>query len=357
MDIEIRKQNHTLDTKTLDHFIELVKTGRWTESEYLKQLLLSEGKYFGFDNIKDDLVFLTFFLYNNKHREKRLSPGSEKTYLTDLREFMAFINKPLSDIGYVELDQYQRMVEEKYTKATARKKITLVRGLLKYGVENHFFERDLRSNLRLPKIEKRARVERKLTYEEVQRILDEVRGNPLKHPVIAFLLLTGVRVSELCNLKWGDVQPGLKGHLSIRVIGKGNKERRVRLRQDLYGLILQHRNFFRLCMTLGEKPEQPLFVNSTLNPLNKRTVQYMIARVAKRAGVKKYKNGDFEEQKISPHWLRHSAATFALDGGANLHEVQTMLGHSDISITQVYLHDLQDEKAKAAVDYISGIQL
>jgi integrase/recombinase XerD len=306
--------------------------------------------------VKDDLIFLTFFVYNNKQREKSLSPGSERTYLTDLREFMTFIHTPLSDIGYVELDQYQRMVEEKYAKSTARKKITLVRSLLKYGVENHFFERDLRTNLRLPKKEKRARVERKLTYEEVQRILDEVRGHPINHPVIAFLLLTGVRLSELCNLNWGDVQPGLKGHLSIRVIGKGNKERRIRLRQDLYGLILQHRHFFRLSMTLGDQPEQSLFVNPNREPLNKRSVQYMIARVVKRAGVKKYK-GNFEEQLVSPHWFRHSAATFALDGGANIHEVQNMLGHSDISITQVYLHDLEDEKAKAAVDYIGGIQI
>jgi integrase/recombinase XerD len=248
------------------------------------------------------------------------------------------------------------MIEEEYAKSTARKKITLVRSLLKFGLETKFFERDLRSYLRLPKKEKKARVERKLTYEEVQRVLDEVRGHPLKHPIIAFLLLTRVRVSELCNLKWGDVQQGLKGHLHIRVLGKGQKERKVKLRQDLYGLILQHRHFFRLCLTMGDQPEQPLFVNSQLHPLNTRVVQYMIARVVKRAGVKKYK-GNFEEQKVSPHWFRHSATTFALDGGANVHEVQNMLGHSDISITQVYLHDLEDEKGKAATDYIGGIQI
>jgi integrase/recombinase XerD len=356
MELEIRNRNSLLDYNTSYDFINLVKSGCWTENESIKQLLLAEGKYFGFDNTKDDLIFLTFFVYNNKTRKKDLSPGSERSYLTDLREFISFINKPISDIGFVELDQFQRMIEAKYAKSTARKKITLVRSLLKFGVETKFFERDLRSSIRLPEKEKRASVERKLTYQEIQQILDEVRGHPLKHPLIAFLLLTGCRVSELCNLKWGDVHQGLKGHLYIRILGKGQKERRVRLRQDLYGLILQHRNFFRLSLKMGDRPEEPLFVNAQLHPLNVRVVRYMIARVVKRAGVKKY-NGKFEEQKVSPHWFRHSAATFALDGGANIHEVQTMLGHSDISITQVYLHDLQDEKAKAATDFIGGIQL
>lgn len=86
-----------------------------------------------------------------------MSLGSERSYLTDLREFIT-----LSELGYIELDQYQRMVEVNYDKSTARKKITLVRSLLKFGVETNFFERDLRSSIRMPEKDKRARVERKL---------------------------------------------------------------------------------------------------------------------------------------------------------------------------------------------------
>jgi integrase/recombinase XerD len=82
----------------------------------------------------------------------------------------------------------------------------------------------------------------------------------------------------------------------------------------------------------------------------------MIERAAKRAGIVKYKDG-FKLQNVSPHWLRHSAATFALDGGAGIHEVQSMLGHADISTTQLYLHDLQDEKTKSVTDYIEGIHM
>jgi len=355
VELEIRNKNDLSNVNGIDEFISLVKNGRWTEIDFLRQELLEEGKYLTFEKLKEDIVFLSFFLYNNKQREKDLTRGSERTYLNDLRQFLSFIGMPLSEIGYVELDAYQRWVEEKYAKSTAKKKLTLVRSLLKFGYEHQFFDRDMRNYIRLPKKE-RARVERKLNYEEVQSILDEVRGHPVKHPIIAFLLLTGVRVSELCKLKWGDVHPGLKGHLYVRIIGKGNKERKVRLRQDLYGIILQHRNYFRLSLSVGDQPEEPLFVNSQVNPLNDRVIRYMIERVVKKAGIKKYK-GNFEEQKISPHWFRHSAATFALDGGANIHEVQSMLGHSDISTTQVYLHDLQEEMAKVANDYIGGIQI
>jgi integrase/recombinase XerD len=327
------------------------------EIDSIRQTLLKDGKYLSFENLKDDLIFLTFFLYNNKQREKELSKGSERTYLNDSKQFLAFIQKPLAEIGYVELDGYQRWIEEKYAKSTAKKKLTLVRSLLKFGYEHQFFERDMRGYIRLPKKEP-ARVERKLTYEEVQAILDRVRGHKTKHVIISFLLLTGLRVSELCGLKWGDVQTGLKGHLYLRVIGKGDKERKVRLRKDLYGILLEHRSFFGLSLMLGVNPEEPLIVNKQKHRLNARVVRYLVERAVRGAGVKKFKGDDFsEQQKVSPHWFRHSAATFALDGGANIYEVQRMLGHADIATTQVYLHSLEDEKAMAANDYISGIQI
>lgn len=356
MELEIIKTDFNLTTSFVDQFINLVKNGHWTKVESIRRNLLVDGKYLSFDNMKDDLVFLSFFLYGNKQREKDLTKGSERTYLTDLKQFLTFIQKPLAEIGYVELDGYQRWVEGEYAKSTAKKKLTLVRSLLKFGYEHQFFERDMRSYIRLPKKE-RARVERKLTYEEVQAILDQVRGHKTKHVIISFLLLTGLRISELCRLNWGDVKPGLKGHLYLRVIGKGDKERKVRLRKDLYGLLLEHRSFFRLSLVLGDHPEEPLIVNEQMHRLNVRVVRYLVERVVRGAGVKKFKEDGFSEQKVSPHWFRHSAATFALDGGANINEVQRMLGHADIATTQVYLHSLEDEKAMAANDYISGIQI
>jgi integrase/recombinase XerC len=119
---------------------------------------------------------------------------------------------PLSEIGYVELDRYQRWVEEKFAKSTAKKKITMIRSLLLFGYEHQFFDHDMRKYIRLPKRDKtRARVDRQLTYEEAQRLLDEVRGHKLNHVIVAFLFFTGLRVSELCQLRWGDIQKSLFG--------------------------------------------------------------------------------------------------------------------------------------------------
>lgn len=230
----------------------------------------------------------------------------------------------------------------------------MVRSLLKFGYEHHFFEHDMRKYIRVPKKEK-ARVERKLSYEEAQELIEQVRGHKIHHVIVACLFFTGLRLSELCGLKWGDIQQGLKGNLYIHVrkeIAKGKKERRVRLRKDLYGLLLEHRNFFHLSLSVGGHPEEPLIVNAERSSLKDRSVRYMVNQAAQKAGIVKYKGEDFQPQKVSPHWLRHSAATFALDGGANIHEVQNMLGHADISTTQIYLHDLEEEKQKAANDYI-----
>lgn len=349
------KEKFTLDDpSSMDRFLIMVKNGQWMESDLLRDALLKEGKYFTFENVKDDFVFLSFFMYNNKSRQKNLSVGSERTYLNDLRQFLHYIGKPLTEIGYVELDGYQRHIEDSYARSTAIKKLTLVRSLLKFGYEHQFFDQDMRKYIRTPRREKTG-VERKLNYEEVQAILDEVRGHPINHVIISFLLLTGLRISELCKLRWGDLSRGIRGNLMLKVIGKGNKERKVRLRNDLYGLLLEHRAKFDLSLNIGVNPEEPMVVNSQKGSLNDRVVRYMVERAVRRAGVRKFKGPEFESQKVSPHWFRHSAATFALDGGANLHEVQNMLGHSSIAITELYLHDLQEEKAKAASDYIDGV--
>lgn len=359
MSLEVRNNFSVFPSEQIDKFIEIIQNGRWTEIESIRQQLLEDGKILSFKNLKDDILFLSFFLYNNKQREREISKGTEKNYLNDIRLLKEFVEKPLSEIGYIELDQYQRWIENKYAASTARRILTMVRSLLKFGYEHYFFDHDMRKYIRVPKKEK-ARVERKLSYEEAQKLIEQVRGHKINHATVAFLFFTGLRLSELCGLKWGDIHQGLKGNLYIHVrkdIAKGKKERRVRLRKDLYGLLLDHRNFFNLSISIGMNPEEPLFVNAEKRALKDRTVRYMINQAAVKAGITKYKGEDFKPQKVSPHWLRHSAATFALDGGANIHEVQNMLGHADISTTQIYLHDLEDEKQKAANDYIQGIQI
>jgi integrase/recombinase XerD len=135
----------------------------------------------------------------------------------------------------------------------------------------------------------------------------------------------GLRVSELCNLALSDL---LLSEGLIRVFGKGSKERLVPIGRSVIGAVSTYLHTLRSSLDRG-KTEGRLLLNARGEPLSRVGAWGVVKRCAKRAGIAK---------RVTPHTLRHSFATHLLEGGADLRAVQEMLGHADLSTTQIYTH-------------------
>lgn len=168
-----------------------------------------------------------------------------------------------------------------------------------------------------------------ISFEEVEKLLEIKERNPLairNKAMLELLYATGLRVTELVSLELSDL------HLKmgfVRCIGKGNKERIIPLGDIAKEAIEDYLAHSRNHLVKKNQQEQALFVNHHGRPLSRQGFWKIIKAVALNAGLTK---------EITPHTLRHSFATHLLENGADLRAVQEMLGHADISTTQIYTH-------------------
>ena len=166
-------------------------------------------------------------------------------------------------------------------------------------------------------------VERILTVSEV-RALIEKEQEPRNHLILKTLYQTGVRVSELCGLRWSDLTPRPEiGTVQLTVYGKRGKTRHITLKQELAQELMEFRGD-------GESAA-PIFASERGNPLAPAHIHRIVKRAAAKAELA-------QAEKVSPHWLRHAHATHALDKGAPLRLVQATLGHASLDTTSKYLH-------------------
>ncbi|MEM1395644.1 MAG: tyrosine-type recombinase/integrase, partial [Cyanobacteria bacterium P01_H01_bin.150] len=162
--------------------------------------------------------------------------------------------------------------------------------------------------------------ERILTEEEVQNLINHAT-NPRDKAIIRLLYYAGLRVSELCALKWRDLKPRKDGGGQITVFGKGDKTRTVLVGKGIWRSVNDLKDY--------ASKNDPVFVSREGGHLHRSMVFLIVKNAAKRAKI---------EGNVSPHWLRHSHASHSLDRGAPIHLLQKTLGHSSVAITEMYLH-------------------
>ena len=166
-------------------------------------------------------------------------------------------------------------------------------------------------------------VERILTVEEV-RALIEKETDLRNHLILKTLYQTGVRVSELCGLRWSDLTPRPEIEtVQLTVYGKRGKTRHITLKQELAQELMEFRG--------DAESAAPIFTSATNNSLAPAHIHRIVKRAAAKAELA-------QAEKVSPHWLRHAHATHALDKGAPLRLVQATLGHASLDTTSKYLH-------------------
>jgi len=274
--------------------------------------------------------------------EKNASPHTCRCYRKDLEGFQDFLKTSgmyLSPSGGVEIEKADRMAIRKYMSALHRKnkkssiarKISTLRSFYRYLTREQVIASNPAKSVSTPKLEKTLPTT--LTVDEAFRLMDSPKSIPEKssevskenrlrdRAILELLYSSGLRVSELVglNLDQFDSDLGI-----VRVMGKGRKERIVPVgvkAVEALKAYLEERGL--------SGGEDPIFINSLGGRLTTRSVGRLMKKYTRHAGI---------FRKVSPHSLRHTFATHLLDAGADIREIQEMLGHSSLSTTQRYTH-------------------
>jgi integrase/recombinase XerC len=276
--------------------------------------------------------------------EKNASPNTCRGYQRDLEEFEDFLRRSrlcLSPDESIQMEQVDRMAIRRYMgflhrknrKSSIARKISTLRSFFKFLVREHIVAFNPAKGLPTPKVEKYLPTT--LTVDEAFRLMEAPR-RPAKNSssdgfqnnkrmrdsaILELLYSSGLRVGELVglNLDQLDLDLGI-----VKVMGKGRKERIVPVGMkaaEALKAYLEDRGVLA--------GEEPLFINRKGGRLSARTVGRLVKSYSKRSGI---------FRKVSPHSLRHTFATHLLDAGADIREIQEMLGHVSLSTTQRYTH-------------------
>jgi len=264
--------------------------------------------------------------------ERNLSPFTVRNYSTDVLDFLAFLNREqvgsLEHVNHFHVRKYLgQLLEEKIVRASIARKMSALRAFFRYLNQEGLVRNDPVSKVSGPKREKR--LPDFLTSEEMRSLLDAPDVSTLHgmrdRAMLELLYASGLRVSEIASL---DVKSVNLGTRQIRVRGKGSKERMVLMGEPAARALEEYLKAVRPKL-LGKQKTDAMFLNRYGKRIAERRVQYLMKKYAESAGL---------SDRIHPHMLRHTFATHMLEGGADLRVVQELLGHSNLSSTQVYTH-------------------
>ncbi|HMI53221.1 MAG TPA: site-specific tyrosine recombinase XerD [Candidatus Saccharimonadales bacterium] len=270
--------------------------------------------------------------------EKGLSANTVSAYRRDLTKFDAFAKKRKLSLETVSRDDlvdflaglYRQNLESR----TVARHLVTIRNFFRFAQVQDLIAADPSINLESPKI--RKSLPGYLRLEEVDRLLEQPNAKTAlglrDRAMLEVLYSTGLRVSELIGLRVSDLDSKVG---CVRCIGKGDKERIVPVGKKAVQIVekylLEARPHLR-----GRLPGQSssaLFVNRRGTPLSRVGVWKILSAYGRSAGLR---------VSLTPHMLRHSFATHLLERGADLRSVQLMLGHADISTTQIYTHVVEE---------------
>lgn len=269
--------------------------------------------------------------------DKKLSDNTLQSYRRDILQYKKYVEA--NDINYSkvkteDIKEYLQYLHDMNKKAsTISRNLASIRLFYQYELRNDKVNADPTEGIQSPKVEKR--VPSILTSQEVSLLLEQPKNIDLKgtrdKAMLEFAYATGMRVTEIISLDVEDVNLET-GTVTCKT---GNKQRNIPLGNMSLKALKEYINEARPVMIKSEK-EKALFVNINGRRLTRQGFWKIIKYYKEQAHITK---------DITPHVLRHSFATHLLQNGADLKAIQTMLGHSDISSTQVYMQ-FQDESIK-----------
>jgi integrase/recombinase XerC len=283
---------------------------------------------------------------NHLRHDRNLSENSIRAYLADLESMLNHINQlGITEFAQLELNHLRSWLANLQSRGAARASITRrvvsIRAFTYWGAKHGWLPRDIGRDLVAPKPERILPEILDITSASQvvealhQRAIEEpTPGNIRDLAIVEVLYASGIRVSELTGLELSSID---YERSTLRVIGKGNKERVVPIggpaMRAIDRWIKEARPKF-----LSNQSESALFIGARGKRIDQRVVRDIVYEATESLG---------DRERLGPHALRHSAATHLLEGGADLRTVQEILGHSSLATTQIYTH-VTEERLKQA---------
>lgn len=285
---------------------------------------------------------MQWFLFHCEF-EKRLNNKTILAYTTDLKQMCEFMKRyaNVELINHITPDALRAFLRAQavYKAKTVKRKMATIRALfnfLEQEIEDFLNPmRKIRVKIKTPftlltTVLSLSEIEKNLLFSYKKKTI-KTQSNKQKYEmavrlvaIIELLFGAGLRVSELCSLRLADID---LNEGVIKVYGKGSKERIIQICQ--IPILNAISSYIELSKKYGQCSERPLFVNSRGLVLSTQSVRSAVKKIAKEAGITK---------TVTPHTLRHSFATLLLEKGVDIKYIQTILGHSSLSTTQIYTH-------------------
>ncbi len=261
-----------------------------------------------------------------------LAANTRKAYHRDLSRLLTHLTASgldsLGNLSTMHLESFLRaMADSGLAEASVARSLAAVRMFCRYLVLHRVLPRDVSAVVGSPK--KWSRLPTVLPDHAVRELLAEPNTVQDVHAlrdraILTLLYATGMRAGELVGIKIDDLNFNLG---VVRVLGKGNKERIIPVAQEAMATVREYLDDYRPLLRTG--PSTAMFLSRTGRPMAREDVFRLVGKYVRRTSLR---------GKISPHTLRHSFATQLLSNGADLRSVQEMLGHVDVSTTQIYTH-------------------
>jgi integrase/recombinase XerD len=266
--------------------------------------------------------------------EKMVSTNTVVSYLTDVEKYISYLQEKclVDDVRFIEGKHLKQFLGElkkkKFTSSSLSRYLSAIRSFHKFLFKEKYTDADITRLIESPKLDKKLPVV--LSVDEVLRLLDVVKGDSpfdLRNKAMLEVVYgSGLRVSELVGLKLDSLH--LTSNL-LKIKGKGSKERIVPINNYAAKILREYIVEARPKLIVHGKDKGFLFLNNHGQVLSRQGFFKILVSLSHEAGI---------EKEISPHTLRHSFATHLLENGTDLRLVQELLGHEDISTTQIYTH-------------------
>lgn len=260
------------------------------------------------------------------------SRHTRRYYQADAQRFLIFVDKPLAQVTLADVQGFADGLEiSGLAPSSCGRTISSVKSLLAFGNRVGMIPVNVGALLKTPAA-KNTLAERILSEIEVQQLI-VLEPNFRNRVMLKLLYAAGLRVSELCGLRWRDLQARNEAEGQINVYGKGGKTRVVLLPITIW------RELANLRSAAGFN--DPIFQSRKGGHLHPSQVMRIVRAAAQRSGI---------DTNVSPHWLRHAHASHSLDRGAPIHLVQATLGHASIATTGKYLHARPQDSSSRYLD-------